>query len=68
MSSERLMSLSAPGTIITPVPMTTLPTIKAHRARFVAAGMGVDLGIGLGILPLGLREATRVSKANCAQG
>ena len=32
MPSERLMSLSAPGTIITPVPITTLPTIKAHRA------------------------------------
>ena len=29
--SEVLMSVSVPGTTITPVPMTKLPTISAHR-------------------------------------
>ena len=43
-SSDRLMSLSVPGTTITPVPMTKLPTISAHKAcgsRAVAVGVMV---------------------------
>src|SRR3990167_11495643 len=41
--SEALMSLSVPGTTMTPVPITKLPSIRAHRARgrAVWAGGGV---------------------------
>src|SRR5690606_9114632 len=35
--SDVLMSLSVPGTTITPVPITKLPTINAHSARGKAA-------------------------------
>ena len=43
--SDRLMSLSVPGTAMTPEPMTKLPAISAHSAR---EGKGGAAGVGDG--------------------
>ena len=56
---DPLMSLSVPGTIMTPVPMTKLPNSRAQRTFGIGGATGCE-GVSV-MVHSAVRKATRVS-------